>query len=153
MWSMSKRRREEGGFPGAERIQRELRDGPSRVRVGIKPEGKAPAREGTEIVDAGGNTIGAVTSGGFGPSAEGPVAMGYVQSANAEPGSEIGLKVGDVLEVYDSSRIIEGVGGQRFITPGLQIGEVEIVTTTKNTSETRLISGKDIIKGSTVRRK
>ncbi len=93
VWSMSKRRREEGGFPGADRIQRELRDGPSRVRVGIKPEGKAPAREGTEIVDAGGNTIGAVTSGGFGPSAEGPVAMGYVQSANAEPGSEIGLMV------------------------------------------------------------
>jgi hypothetical protein len=68
-------------------------------------------------------------------------------------GSEIGLKVGDVLEVYDSSRIIEGIGGQRFITPGLKIGEAEIVTTTKNTSETRLISGKDIIKGSTVRRK
>ena len=68
-------------------------------------------------------------------------------------GSEIGLKVGDVLEVYDSSRIIEGVGGQRFITPGLQIGEIEIVTITAQTSETRLISGKDIIKGSTVRRK
>ncbi len=93
VWSIAKRRREEGGFPGADRIQRELRDGPSRVRVGIKPEGKAPAREGTEIVDAGGNTIGAVTSGGFGPSAEGPVAMGYVQSANAAPGSEIGLMV------------------------------------------------------------
>jgi len=93
VWSMSKRRREEGGFPGAERIQRELRDGPSRVRVGVKPEGKAPAREGTEIVDAGGNKIGAVTSGGFGPSAEGPVAMGYVQSAHATPGSEIGLMV------------------------------------------------------------
>ena len=68
-------------------------------------------------------------------------------------GSEIGLKVGDVLEVYDSSRIIEGIGGQRFITPGLKIGEAEIVTTTKNSSEARLISGKDIIKGSTVRRK
>ena len=93
VWSMSKRRREEGGFPGAERIQRELRDGPSRVRVGIKPEGKAPAREGTQIVDADGNTIGVVTSGGFGPSAEGPVAMGYVQSAHAAPGSGIGLMV------------------------------------------------------------
>ncbi len=68
-------------------------------------------------------------------------------------GSEVGLKVGDVLEVFDSSRIIEGVGGQRFITPGLEIGEVEIVTTTKSTSEARQISGKDIIKGSTVRRK
>ena len=68
-------------------------------------------------------------------------------------GSEIGLEVGDVLEVYDSSRIIEGVGGQRFITPGLQIGEIEIVNITANTSEARLVSGKNIIKGSTVRRK
>jgi len=68
-------------------------------------------------------------------------------------GSEIGLKVGDVLEVYDSSRIIEGVGGQRFFTPGLQIGEIEIVSIATNTSEARLVSGKNIIKGSTVRRK
>jgi hypothetical protein len=83
---------------------------------------------------------------------------GFITKADADrfsiaSGSEVGLKVGDVLEVYDSSRIIEGVGGQRFITPGLQIGEVEIVTITQNTSEARLISGKDIIKGSTVRRK
>ena len=68
-------------------------------------------------------------------------------------GSEIGLEVGDVLEVYDSSRIIEGVGGQRFFTPGLQIGEIEIENITRNTSEASLISGKDILKGSTVRRK
>ena len=68
-------------------------------------------------------------------------------------GSTTGLKTGDVLEVFDSSRIIEGVGGQRFITPGLQIGEIEIVAITPNRSEARLISGKDIIKGSTVRRK
>ena len=93
VWSMSKRRREEGGFPGADRIQKELRDGPSRLRVGIKPEGRAPAREGTEIVDANGSKIGKITSGGFGPSAEGPIAMGYVQSAQATPGSEIGLMV------------------------------------------------------------
>jgi hypothetical protein len=83
---------------------------------------------------------------------------GFITKADADrfsisSGSEIGLKVGDVLEVYDSSRIIEGVGGQRFITPGLQIGEIEIVTITAQTSEARLISGKDIIKGSTVRRK
>lgn len=93
VWSMSKRRREQGGFPGAERIQRELRDGPQRLRVGIKPEGKAPAREGAEIVDDAGNEIGTVTSGGFGPSAEGPVAMGYVQSAYGAPGSAVGLMV------------------------------------------------------------
>jgi hypothetical protein len=68
-------------------------------------------------------------------------------------GNEIGLKVGDVLEVYDSSRIIEGVGGQRFFTPGLKIGEIEIVNITTNTSEARLVSGNNISKGSTVRRK
>ena len=68
-------------------------------------------------------------------------------------GSEIGLAVGTVLEVYDSSRIIEGIGGHRFFTPGLQIGEIEIVSITPNTSEARLISGKDIQVGSTVRRK
>ena len=50
VWSMQKRRRLEGGFPGAERIQRELAQGPSRIRVGIRPEGRAPAREGTEIL-------------------------------------------------------------------------------------------------------
>lgn len=93
VWSMSKRRREEGGFPGADRIQKELRDGPERLRVGITPDGKAPAREGTEIVDGDGASIGKITSGGFGPSANGPVAMGYVQSAHATPGSEIGLMV------------------------------------------------------------
>ncbi|MDA7947290.1 MAG: glycine cleavage system aminomethyltransferase GcvT [Hyphomicrobiaceae bacterium] len=93
VWSMSKRRREEGGFPGADRIQGELRDGPSRLRVGIKPDGRAPAREGAEIVDGDGKTIGSITSGGFGPSAEGPVAMGYVESVHATPGSQIGLMV------------------------------------------------------------
>jgi aminomethyltransferase len=93
VWSMSKRRRAEGGFPGAERIQRELSEGPSRLRVGIKPEGKAPAREGTQIVDADSNAIGQITSGGFGPSAEGPVAMGYVQSSHATPGTSVALLV------------------------------------------------------------
>ena len=80
-WSIGKRRREEGGFPGAERVQRELREGAARKRVGIKPEGRAPAREGTEIHDADGAPIGKVTSGGFGPSVNGPIAMGYVDDA------------------------------------------------------------------------
>ncbi len=93
VWSMSKRRRAEGGFPGETRIQRELQDGPGRLRVGIQPEGRAPAREGTQIVDADGAQIGVVTSGGFGPSAQGPVAMGYVKRAAAAPGSEFGLMV------------------------------------------------------------
>jgi hypothetical protein len=68
-------------------------------------------------------------------------------------GSAIGLKLGDILEVFDSSRIIEGVGGQRFFTPGLKIGEIEIVTINENKSEARLVKGDGIIAGSTVRRK
>ncbi|MEM6495375.1 MAG: glycine cleavage system aminomethyltransferase GcvT [Pseudomonadota bacterium] len=92
-WSIHKRRREGGGFPGAERIQREITNGPARKRVGIKPEGRAPAREGTIIQDAGGNQIGSVTSGGFGPTAGGPVAMGYVASSHAAAGTEIALLV------------------------------------------------------------
>src|SRR6201986_3524995 len=59
-WSIQKRRREEGGFPGAERVQRELREGAARLRVGIKPDGRAPAREGTEIRSEGA-PIGKVT--------------------------------------------------------------------------------------------
>src|SRR5437899_3089173 len=76
-WSIGKRRREQGGFPGTERVQAELRDGAKRLRVGIKPDGRAPAREGTEIRSAEGATIGVVSSGGFGPTVNGPVSMGY----------------------------------------------------------------------------
>ncbi len=91
LWSIGKRRREEGGFPGAERIQAEIADGPKRRRVGILPEGRAPVREDTEILSAGDEVIGTVTSGGFGPSAGGPVAMGYVDAAHAEAGNDVGL--------------------------------------------------------------
>lgn len=92
-WSIQKRRREQGGFPGAARIQRELRDGTTRVRVGIKPEGKAPARDGTEILSASGERIGIITSGGFGPSVNGPIAMGYVTRDYASPGTPLQLMV------------------------------------------------------------
>lgn len=92
-WSIQKRRREEGGFPGASRIARELREGPARVRVGIRPEGRAPARDGTEILSASGESIGIVTSGGFGPTVNGPIAMGYVSRAHAEPGTPLQLVV------------------------------------------------------------
>ena len=92
-WSIQKRRREEGGFPGAERIQSELRDGTSRVRVGILPEGRAPAREGSEIATPEGEIVGRVTSGGFGPSLNAPCAMGYVPKALAEPGTKLSLIV------------------------------------------------------------
>jgi aminomethyltransferase len=92
-WSIQKRRREEGGFPGAARIQRELQGGPSRRRVGVRPEGRAPAREGTEVLSAAGTPIGKITSGGFGPSVNGPIAMGYVAGASSEPGTRVQLMV------------------------------------------------------------
>ena len=92
-WSIQKHRREDGGFPGAARIQRELKDGPARRRVGIKPDGRAPAREGTEILSASGAPIGKITSGGFGPTVNGPIAMGYVTTANAKPGTKVQLVV------------------------------------------------------------
>ncbi len=93
VWSIQKRRREGGGFPGAARIQSELRDGPSRLRVGIKPEGRAPARDGTEIRLPGGEAIGTITSGGFGPTVNGPIALGYVAAANAASGTAVELIV------------------------------------------------------------
>ncbi len=95
MWSISKRRRAEGGFIGAARVQKELAEGPSRKRVGIKPEGRAPARDGTIITGVGGREIGSVTSGGFGPTVGGPVAMGYVETQSSAPGTKIQLIVRD----------------------------------------------------------
>jgi aminomethyltransferase len=91
-WSIQKRRRENGGFPGAARIQKELREGASRVRVGIQLEGRQPAREGTEIF-VGKRKIGVVTSGGFGPTVNGPVGMGYVESAFSTSGTPVTLMV------------------------------------------------------------
>jgi glycine cleavage system T protein (aminomethyltransferase) len=93
VWSMSKRRREQGGFPGAARIQRELADGPARRRVGIRLGGRAPAREGCEIVGHGGGGVGRVTSGSFTPSVGGPIAMGYVAGPHAEPGTPVQLVI------------------------------------------------------------
>jgi aminomethyltransferase len=92
-WAIGKRRREEGGFPGADVILKQLAGGAPRRRVGIRPDGRAPARDGTEIVDADGNRLGEITSGGFGPSIEGPVAMGYVSMAASEIGSPVDVVV------------------------------------------------------------
>ena len=92
-WSIQKRRREEGGFPGAVRIQREFAEGTARVRVGLLPEGRAPAREGAEIALADGTIVGKVTSGGFGPTLNGPCAMGYVAREHAAPGTKLDLIV------------------------------------------------------------
>jgi aminomethyltransferase len=93
LWSIQKRRRSEGGFIGAARVQKEIATGAKRKRVGIKPEGRAPAREGTVVTDAAGRQIGVITSGGFGPTANGPVAMGYVETAFATEGTAVQLIV------------------------------------------------------------
>ena len=91
-WVIQKKRREQANFPGAERILKALSDGPAEKRVGIKPLERAPAREGT-VIEIGGEPVGVVTSGGFGPSVDGPVAMGYVRADLAEPGTKIDLMV------------------------------------------------------------
>jgi aminomethyltransferase len=92
-WTIGKRRREQGGFPGADTILRQLREGPARKLVGIRPDGRTPAREGTEVQDASGHAIGTVTSGGFGPTVGGPVALGYVARDYAAPGTPLTLIV------------------------------------------------------------
>ncbi len=68
-------------------------------------------------------------------------------------GSRVGLKIGDVLEVYDSSKIIKGVGGQRFFIPGLKTGELKIVAISENSAQAERVSGEQIKAGSTVRKK
>ncbi len=82
LWALSKSRRAEGarpgGYPGADIIMRQISEGVSRKRVGLKPEGRMPVREGASLLDGDGKEIGHVSSGGFGPTVEGPVAMGYV---------------------------------------------------------------------------
>ena len=95
MWSIAKRRREEGGFIGATRVQSEIKNGTKRQRVGIKPDTRAPAREGTVIQNAAGREIGKITSGGFGPTVNGPVAMGYVDTEYAAVGTPLLLLVRD----------------------------------------------------------
>lgn len=115
-WGMQKARKtggaRAGGFPGAERILAELDNGATRRRVGLKPDGKAPVRGHAKLyADAEGKTeIGEVTSGGFGPSVEGPVAMGYVPLSHAAAGTVIFAEVrGKYLPVT--------VSALPFITP------------------------------------
>ncbi|NNF56059.1 MAG: glycine cleavage system aminomethyltransferase GcvT [Acidimicrobiales bacterium] len=88
-WTIPKRRREEADFPGATRILQEWETGPSRIRVGLQPEGRRPVRDHATLRHAGGpEAVGVVSSGGFGPTVEAPVAMGYVPSDLAEIGTE-----------------------------------------------------------------
>ena len=94
-WAMQKVRRKggerEGGFPGADRILNELENGTSRLRVGLRPEGRAPMRDGTVLFAGadGGEPIGRVTSGAFGPTIEGPMSMGYVDIAHTVDNTQL----------------------------------------------------------------
>ena len=92
-WAISQRRREEGGFVGYEKIKSDLNGSLSRLRVGIKPEGKIIAREGVKIFSEEGKEIGSITSGTFGPSVNGPIAMGYVKLNFSKPGTKVLLEV------------------------------------------------------------
>jgi aminomethyltransferase len=92
-WAVGKRRKLDKDFPAGEKIMDRFVNGTARKRVGIRPEGKAPARDGAEIADKKGRVIGRVTSGGFGPSLNAPIAMGYVETAFAADGIEIDLLV------------------------------------------------------------
>jgi aminomethyltransferase len=97
-WTIGKRRRGAGGFPGADVILRQLADGPPRKRVGLRPEGRIPARAHTPILDATGKRIGEVTSGGFGPTVGHAIAMGYVDAAHAEAETPVGFEIrGNVI--------------------------------------------------------
>jgi len=92
-FTLSKRRREAADFPGAQEILRIREHGPARKRVGLRLDGRAPAREGSEILDSQGIPIGTVTSGGFGPSVGAPIAMGYVTTGHAAIGSQLACSV------------------------------------------------------------
>jgi aminomethyltransferase len=91
-FAIGKRRRAEGGFAGAPRILAELEIGPAQKRVGLLVEGRQPVREGALILDAEGNEVGRITSGGHSPSLGRPIAMGYVATALAEPDSVVTIE-------------------------------------------------------------
>ena len=92
-WTIPKRRRAEANFIGAGPILAAFAAGPTRKRVGILPDGRAPARPGTEVLDTDGVVVGKITSGVFGPSLNAPCAMGYVPAGLATPGTALALLV------------------------------------------------------------
>lgn len=100
-FAIQKRRRAEGGFPGAQRILAEIEEGPIEKRVGFDVEGRQPVREGALVLDGEGNEVGKITSGGFSPSLQRPIAMGYVAAGLAGPGT--GLKLEQRGKLFDGS--------------------------------------------------
>jgi aminomethyltransferase len=91
-FAINKRRRAEGGFAGAMRILAELDKGPPQRRVGFEIDGRQPVREGARVLDGDGNEVGRVTSGGYSPSLQRPIAMGYVASHLAAIGTALKLE-------------------------------------------------------------
>jgi aminomethyltransferase len=91
-FAINKRRRAEGGFAGAMRILAELENGPIEKRVGFEIDGRQPVREGALVLDGEGNEVGRITSGGFSPSLQRPIAMGYVAAHLAEPSTALKLE-------------------------------------------------------------
>jgi aminomethyltransferase len=91
-FAINKGRRAEGGFPGAMRILAELQNVPPQKRVGFEVDGRQPVREGALVLDGEGSEVGRITSGGFSPSLQRPIAMGYVASHLAEPGTALKLE-------------------------------------------------------------
>jgi len=88
-WSIPGRRRREGGFLGADVVLAQLAEGPRRRRVGVRPVGRRPVRDGAELRAPSGEVVGAVTSGGFGPTVDGPVAMAYVATGHDDVGTQL----------------------------------------------------------------
>ncbi|MEO6437354.1 MAG: glycine cleavage system aminomethyltransferase GcvT [Tepidisphaeraceae bacterium] len=99
-FAISKRRRAEGGFPGAQRILAELEKDPPQRRVGFDVDGRQPVREGALVLDDEGTEVGRITSGGFSPSLQRPIAMGYVATALA--------KVGTALKLEQRGKLFDG---------------------------------------------
>src|SRR5690606_34275314 len=93
MWAIPKPVREAEKFIGATALAEIVARGPAEKRVGLKPEGRQPVRGGAELFDESGAPAGRVTSGGFGPSANHPVAMGYVRTDLARPGTRLFAEV------------------------------------------------------------
>ncbi len=91
-FAINKRRRAEGGFAGDLRILAELGNGPPQKRVGFDVDGRQPVREGALVLDGEGNELGKITSGGFSPSLQRPIAMGYVAAPFAEVGTTLKLE-------------------------------------------------------------
>ena len=91
-FGINKRRKAEGGFPGAPRIQRELADGPAKKLVGFSVEGRMPVREGA-IIYSDEAQVGRITSGGFAPTVGAPIAMGYVDTQYSAPGTPLDAEV------------------------------------------------------------